>query len=127
MDDPIVVTGWPLVEIEFLGPANESQVTAWLTQMNDLLGKEKPFGLLTRTTEESEFAELGRKALGLWFKQKREDIARWCVGISRIALAEAAVERLAGPKMQAAMPCPIYASVDPVQARVWLEQRLQEK
>ena len=77
----------------------------------------------TKTTEESAFSDLARKAMGLWFKQQRELIGRWCVGVSRIAINDAAVERLAGPKMQAAMPCPIFAAVADAEARQWLENQ----
>ncbi|MCG8534608.1 MAG: hypothetical protein MI808_05880 [Pseudomonadales bacterium] len=120
---PIIVKGWPLVEVVFQGEADQQQVEQWLLQMDALLEKEQPFGLLTKTTEESAFSDLARKAMGLWFKQQRELIGRWCVGVSRIAINEAAVERLAGPKMQAAMPCPIFAAVADAEARQWLENQ----
>lgn len=124
---PISVQGWPLVEVCFTGPANEAQVLTWLQQMDDLFARQAPFGLLTRTDAASDFSDAGRKAMGLWFKQRRALLARWCAGVARIALDEAAEVRLAGPKMQAAMPCPIYASVDARQARAWLEQQLQSQ
>ncbi len=123
---PIVVHGWPLVEINFRGPATEQQVQVWLDQMNGFLARGQVFGLLTKTDEASDFTDTARKAMGLWFKSQREAIARWCVGVSRIAPKPSAVERLAGPKMQAAMPCPIFASADAAEARAWIEQRLAE-
>ena len=126
MSQPITIQGWPLVEICFNGPADESDVQSWLEAMNALFEKNQPFGLMTRTSENSDFSDAGRKAMGLWFKQSREQIARHCVGVARIAPNEEAVARLAGPKMQAAMPCPIIASVDPAQARAWLVAKLME-
>lgn len=126
MGQPILVEGWPLVKVCFVGPANEGQVQSWLQQMDDLFLRRTRFGLLTKTDEDSDFSAAGRKAMGLWFKLRREQLSLWCVGVARIAPQADAVERLAGPKMQAAMPCPIYASVDEEQARAWLQDRLTD-
>ena len=126
MDLPITIQGWPLVEVVFNGPADELQVQGWLDAMDALFDKAQPFGLLTRTSEHSDFSDSGRKAMGLWFKQSREKIEKYCVGVARISPSEDMVERLAGPKMQAAMPCPIYASVDVGQATAWLQKKLAE-
>jgi hypothetical protein len=126
VNTPITIQGWPLVEVCFNGPANEQEVQVWLDAMDALFEKNQPFGLLTRTSEHSDFSDAGRKAMGLWFKQSREKIGQLCVGVARIAPAEDAIERLAGAKMQAAMPCPIYASVDGDEARIWVQQKLAE-
>ena len=126
MSTPITIQGWPLVEICFNGPADEQQVQVWLDAMDALFDKNQPFALLTSTSEHSDFTDTGRRAMGLWFKQSREKIAQLCVGVARIAPSVDVIERLAGPKMQAAMPCPLYASVDGAEARTWLQQKLAE-
>lgn len=123
---PIVISGWPLVEIQFNGPATQAQVQGWLDEMDSMFERRQPFGLLTQTSDQSDFSDQGRKAMGLWFKQQRELLAKWCVGVSRVAPSKNDVERLAGPKMQAAMPCPIYASEDRSVALAWLQQQLQQ-
>lgn len=125
--NPIVVNGWPLVDVCFQGAAGEDQVLQWLCVMNQLLQRQQPFGLLTKTKRESDFSDLARKAMGLWFKQQKESIGLWCVGVSRVAMDEQAVERLAGPKMQAAMPCPIFASTDETCAREWIKEKLSSR
>ena len=121
---PITVTGWPMVEVTFAGDANTDEVKQWLRQRDDLLAHAKPFGLLTQTLEDSHFSQEGRRELGLWFKQSRELLAKYCVGVSRLAPNPEAIERLAGPKMQAAMPCPIFASTEHEEAKAWLEEKL---
>lgn len=121
---PIAISGWPLVSVHFNGPADERQVSAWLQAMDQLFERQQPFGLLTQTSLHSDFSDAGRKAMGLWFKQRREQLACWCVGVARIAADETAIDRLAGPKMQAAMPCPLFASVSRVQALAWLQAKL---
>jgi hypothetical protein len=121
---PISVHGWPLVEVCFNGPASAAQVNQWLEVMNALFERQQSFGLLTMTSTHSDFSDAGRRAMGLWFKQNRELLAQYCVGVARVAAEDSAVERLAGPKMQAAMPCPIFASVDKAVARGWLQEKL---
>ena len=121
---PILIQGWPLVSICFQGPADVAQVQAWLSAMDALFEKQQKFGLLTRTTSDSDFSNDARKHMGLWFKRQREPMAKWCVGVARIADQQSALERLAGPKMQAAMPCPIFASTSVQEATRWLQDRL---
>lgn len=123
--EPILIRGWPMVEVVFQGAANQQQVAHWLREMDALIDKKQPFGLLTKTTSESDFSDLARKAMGLWFKQQKELIGRWCVGVSRVAPNQDAVQRMAGEKMQAAMPCPIFASASEDEARQWLEGQLR--
>ena len=96
MNTPITIQGWPLVEVCFNGPANEQEVQVWLDAMDALFEKNQPFGLLTRTSEHSDFSDAGRKAMGLWFKQSREKIGQLCVGVARIAPAEDAIDLLFG-------------------------------
>ncbi len=81
MGQPILVEGWPLVKVCFVGPANEVQVQSWLQQMDDLFLRRTRFGLLTKTDEDSDFSAAGRKAMGLWFKLRREQL-----GLSRAPL-----------------------------------------
>jgi len=121
---PIFVAGWPLVEVQFNGPATEDQVNDWLDAMNKLFIKQQPFALLTETSEHSDFSDAGRRAMAIWFKQSRDLLAQYCVGLARIAPEKNAIERLAGPKMQAAMPFPIFATVDKGEAIEWLKNKL---
>ena len=123
-DEPITITGWPLVEIHFNGPASDAQVPAWLDTMDQLLARQSPFGLLTATGPDSDFAEAGRRAMGIWFRQNRQPLQQFCVGVARVAPNQQAIQRLAGPKMQAAMPCPIFASVERAEALAWLQAKL---
>ncbi len=124
--DAITITGWPVVEVDFLSPASDAQVQAWLQSMNDLLSRQERFIVVVNARPNSQFSPEGRKAFGLWFKQEREAMAEYCAGVVRVVESAEQGERIVSPAMQQAMPFPMVAMLSADEARQWAGLRLEK-
>lgn len=120
----IKVNGWPLVTMEFLSVASDKEALAWLQSLTTLLDRKQPFVLVMSTAANSQFSPEARKAQGLWFKQERHRIGHYCAGLARVVLDMSDADRVAGEAMQNAMPMPLFATVDAIEAKEWAQKQL---
>ncbi|WP_461534775.1 hypothetical protein [Spongorhabdus nitratireducens] len=121
----IRMSGWPLVQLEFVSPASEADLQQWLAEMDQMLNEGKRFGLLVSARPNSQLSPEGRKNFSLWFKQNRALLAEGCAGVVRMTANEEEGNRIVSDRMKQAMPFPMIAETCDHRARKWLQFRLQ--
>ncbi len=102
------VTGWPIVMVEFSKLPSDEDVRCWLSSMSAMLDKQQPFAVILLTQNKGMSRE-ARREQGIWFKQNKQRLADFCVGVARVVQPDQDPEQLAGIAMQRAMPFPLTA------------------
>ena len=122
----IDMIGWPVVAVSFNHPATDEEAEAWLQKLTKLLEKEKPFSMVIQAKPNSEFSAEARKQLGLWFKDNRQQLGRYCRGVARHVRSSEEGERVVSPNMQKAMPFPMQAFLNWDDAKDWALEGLAQ-
>ncbi|UYM17867.1 hypothetical protein [Endozoicomonas euniceicola] len=123
----IQMTGWPMVSVRFKRHASDQDVQQWLSELSAYLDKRQPFSMVIEAKPESRFSPEARKNFGLWFKENRVLLGRYCCGVARIVGSATEGERMVSENMKKAMPFPMVAMADCNEARKWAESVQDEK
>jgi len=123
---PIQMMGWPIVSLHFNRKATDLDADEWLHDLSVLLAKKKPFTMIVQARPDSQLSPASRKAMGLWFRQHRNGMERYCKGVVRLVVSDSEGERVVSHNMKKAMPFPMVALTDYDQARDWAIRHLHE-
>jgi len=120
----IEILGWPVVRMHFAGTISTEQFEQWLQAASALLARQQPFAIVTSSAEQLSLPDGYRGQEARWYKANKAALARYCVGLARLANCAEQYTQLNGPAMHGAWPCAYFVSVDVTQATAWAAQQV---
>ncbi|OGQ58449.1 MAG: hypothetical protein A3J24_13390 [Deltaproteobacteria bacterium RIFCSPLOWO2_02_FULL_53_8] len=120
----IEVTGWPVVHMHFAGQISAEQFEQWLHAASALLERQQPFAIVTSSAAQLSLPDGYRGQEARWYKANKAALARYCVGLARLASCAEQYTQLNSAAMHGAWPCPYFVSLDLTQANAWAAQQV---
>lgn len=112
-----------VVEMTFSNTVSIAEFQQWLTEVETFLLRQQAFVLVMQTHTETTFPEEYRKLQAVWYKKHKSAFFKYCIGLARIALDDADLQRLNTPALHAAWRVPYHVTLDHADALHWAVQR----
>jgi len=120
----ISVHGWPVVRMHFEGQLSAQQFEQWLQAASALLERQQPFSIVTSSAAQLSLPDGYRGLEARWYKANKGELARYCMGVARLANDVGQYEQLNSAAMHSAWPCAYFVSLDLAEAHAWAVQQV---